>query len=121
MVSRLSRSLSFSTAVFIVARLLGYKLESDSLKLYSKDWVVPADGRRSHCLVVFEISLPGHTSLLIQGASYYHIVVHKRGAALLQKLLIQVRRQKAQQRAIEATVSSGGPCKLRGFVGEEND
>ena len=35
------------------------------------------------------------------------------------KLMTQARRHKAQQKAIEATVTSGCPCKLRGRVGKE--
>ena len=39
---------------------------------------------------------------------------------LPKKLMTQARRHKAQQKAAEATNSSGCPCKLRGFVGEED-
>ena len=59
---------------------LVYKYETQSLKYHPKDW--PADNFRSRCLVVFEISLPGHTPLLIQGASYHNIVADNRGVAL---------------------------------------
>ena len=82
---------------------------------------MPANGRRSQSLVVFEISLPGHTSLLTQGASYNNIVSLCQGVPFPKKLMTQARRHKAQQKAAEATNSFGCPCKLRGFVGEEDD
>ena len=88
MVSRLSLSLSFLVAVFIVLSPLGYKYETQSLKYHPKDWL--ADNFRSRCLVVFEISLPGHTPLLTQGASYHHIVADNRGVALPKKFLMEV-------------------------------
>ena len=59
---------------------LGKKYETQSLKYHPKDW--PADNWRSRRLVVFEISLRGHESLLTQGASYHHIVADNRGVAL---------------------------------------
>ena len=121
MVSRLSRSLSVLIAVFVFSNPLGYKYKTESFKHHPKDWVVPANGRRSQSLVVFEIGLPGHTSLLTQRARNDKIVDPCRGVPLPKKLMTQARRHKAKQKAAEATISSGCPCKLRGFVGEEDD
>ena len=114
MVSRLSRSQSVLIAVFVFSNPLGYKHEALSFKHHPKDWVVAANGRRAQCLVVFEVGLPGHASLLTQGARYDNIVDLCRGVPLPKKLMTQARRHKAHQKAIEATVSSGCPCKLRG-------
>ena len=92
-----------------------YKHETASQQYDPKDWTVPIN-RRSHCLITFDVALPNLTSTQCQ-VRYCDI---GRGIPFAVQLLSTVRRQKAHQKALEATSSSGCPCVLRGFVGEED-
>ena len=103
---------------FFGAFFAGYKYESASQHRDPEQWVVPSDGRRSHCNVTFEIGFVGGMSVLTE-VRYNHIQ-DKRPVPFPVQLLSALRRQKAHQKALEATSSSGCPCVLRGFVGEED-
>ena len=67
-------------------------------------------------MITFDVALPNLTSTQCQ-VRYLDI---GRGIPFPAQLLSTVRRQKAHQKALEATSSSGCPCVLRGFVGEED-
>ena len=103
---------------FFGAFFAGYKYESASQHRDPEQWVVPSDGRRSHCNVTFEIGFVGGMSVLTEVR--YNDIKAKRPVPFPVQLLSTVRRVHAEQKAAEATVSSGCPCKLRGFVGEED-
>ena len=100
--------LGFSGAFFA-----GYKYELASQHRDPEQWVVPSDGRRSHCNVTFEISFVGAMSVLTEVR--YSDIQDKRPVPFPVQLLSALRRQKAHQNALEATRSSGCPCVLRGF------
>ena len=94
-VSAVTLTIGSSRGVRFFSSVLGYKHEALSFKHHPKDWVVAANGRRAQCLVVFEVGLPGHASLLTQGARYDNIVDLCRGVPLPKKLMTQARRHKA--------------------------
>ena len=83
MVSRLSRSLSVLVAVFFFSSPLGYKYQAETRKEQPGDWVVPTNDNRPHCLVIFEIGLPGVLCVLTEVSSYHRIVIDGRGVPLL--------------------------------------
>ena len=49
---------------FFGAFFAGYNYESASQQRDPKEWALPADGRRSHCMISFEITLPSIISVV---------------------------------------------------------
>ena len=49
---------------FFKAFFAGYKYESSSQQRDPKEWALPADGRRSHCIIAFEITMPSIISVV---------------------------------------------------------
>ena len=82
-------------------------------------WPVPPNGRRSQCNVTFEIALPGVISAMTE-ARYDHIASDGRPVPFPQKAVSEIRHRKAAETAQEAARSSGCPCIMRGYVGEDD-
>ena len=80
---------------------------------------MPPNGRRSQCNVTFEIALPGVISAMTE-ARYDHIASDGRPVPFPQKAVSEIRRRKAAEKAQEAARSSGCPCIMRGYVGEDD-
>ena len=95
-----------------------YKYQTETQHRDPKQWVVPSDGRRSHCKVTFEIGFVGGMSVSTE-ARYNDIVSNGRFIPLPQQFLTRLRKRKAEAKAAEATKTSGCPCRLRGWVGQE--
>ena len=79
-----------------------YKHETASQQHDPKDLTVPSNGRRAHCVITFDVALPNLTS--VQCEVRYDVIV--RGISFPVQLLSTVRRQKAHQKALEASSSS---------------
>ena len=95
-----------------------YTHETASQQHDPQDWTVPSDGRCSHCKVTFEIGFVGGMSVSTE-ASFNDIVSKGRFIQLPQQFLTRLRKRKAEAKAAEATKTSGCPCMLRGWVGQE--
>ena len=89
-----------------------YKYQTETQHRDPKHWVVPSDGRRSHCKVTFEIGFVGGMSVSTE-ARYDDIVSNGRLIPLPQQFLTRLRKRKAEAKAAEATKTSGCPCRLR--------
>ena len=67
-------------------------------------------------MITFEIALPGIISTFAE-VRYDNI---GRSAPFPHKVLSEVRRQKAEEKAAEAARASGCPCQMAGYIGEES-
>ena len=47
-------------AFFVTVTIAGCKYETASQQHDPTDWLVPSNGRRCHCMISFEIALPGN-------------------------------------------------------------
>ena len=75
---------------FVTVTIAGCKYESVSQKHDPKEWSVPADGRRSHCMITFEIVVPGIISTIAE-VRYDDIASNGRGVPFPQHVLSKVR------------------------------
>ena len=70
--------LMFFGALFVTVTIAGYKYETQSQQHDPKEWSVSASGRRSQCMISFEIALPGSISTIAEKC-YDNIAAHVRG------------------------------------------
>ena len=69
--------------------------------------------------MTFEIALPGVISAVTE-ARYDHIASNERPVPFPQQVLPKVRQRKAQENAMEAARTSGCPCIMSGYMGEDD-
>ena len=111
--------LRFFGAFFVTVTIAGYKYETASQQRDPNDFSVPSNGRRSKCMITFEIALPGVISAMTE-ARYNDIASNGRSVPFPQQVLSKVRKKRAREKAVEAARTSGCPCIMKGYAGEDD-
>ena len=70
-------------------------------------------------MISFEITLPCVISVMSE-VQYNHIASDKRNIPYPQKAVSKIRQGKAEEKALEAARTSGCPCIMKGYVGEDD-
>ena len=77
--------LTFFGAFFVTVTIAGCKYETASQQRDPNEWAIPTDGRRSRCMITFEIALPNIISAISE-VRYDDIASNERGVPFPQKI-----------------------------------